>query len=180
VLVGSADSVRPIASLEALAQTFDLGQLSHASARFDPAELVALSARTLHETPFAEVADRLVALGIAGAKAEPFWEAVRGNLARLADASDWWRVIEGPLAPVVEDAGFLAVAAESLPPEPWDAGVWGRWMAAVKAATGRKGRELFHPLRLALTGRESGPELAHLLPLIGAARARDRLSGLSA
>ena len=84
---------------------------------------------------------------------------------------------DGPLAPVVEDAAFLAAAASLLPPEPWDAATWKTWTEAVKTATGRKGRALFHPLRLALTAREQGPEMAALLPLIGRARAARRLAG---
>jgi len=101
-------------------------------------------------------------------------------LARLDDAKDWWVVVNGPIAPVIDDAEFLAAALAALPPEPWDAHIWSAWTRELKRATGRKGRDLFHPLRLALTGREAGPELAALLPLIGAAKARDRLSGLSA
>jgi glutamyl-tRNA synthetase len=177
VLVGSAEAVRPIASLEELAARFDLHQLSHAPARFDPAELAALSARTLHETPFAHVRDRLAGLGIAGPSAEAFWLAVRGNLEKLADAEVWRQVVEGPIAPAIEEGEFLAAAAAELPPEPWDASTWKNWTAALKRATGRKGRELFHPLRLALTSREQGPELAALLPLIGRVRALDRLRG---
>jgi len=180
VLVGSAGAVRAIGSLDELAETFELSQISHAAARFDEAELRAISARTLHETPFAKIADRLAALGIVGEQAEPFWLAVRGNLARLDDAKDWWAVVNGPIAPVVDDAEFLAAALAALPPEPWDGQVWSTWTRDLKRVTGRKGRDLFHSLRLALTGREAGPELAALLPLIGAAKARDRLSGLSA
>ncbi len=67
-----------------------------------------------------------------------------------------------------------------MPPEPWDEASWGAWTAAVAAATGAKGRALFHPLRLALTGREHGPELKKLLPLIGRARAFARLNGETA
>jgi len=84
------------------------------------------------------------------------------------------------VAPVVEDAGFLAQAAEVLPPEPWGVETWKAWTSAVQKATGRKGRELFHPLRLALTGRENGPELKTLLPLIGSPRAAARLRGETA
>ena len=175
VLVGSADSVRPIASLDELAAGFELSQLSHASARFDEAELRALSARTLHQSPFEAVRDRLAALGIAGPAAETFWTVTRGNLTRLDEARDWWEVVQGDVAPVVEDAAFLKVAAATLPPEPWDAATWVAWTSTLKRATGRKGRDLFHPLRMALTGRESGPELAALLPLIGRARASARL-----
>jgi glutamyl-tRNA synthetase len=180
VLVGSSDAVRPIASLEELAETFDLARLSHGAARFDEAELRALSARTLHNLPYAAVRDRLVALEIVGAEAEPFWNAVRGNLATIGEARDWWRVVHGAIEPIVEDAQFLAQAATLLPEAPWDQATWGAWTAALKTATGRKGRALFHPLRLALTGCESGPELAALLPLIGRVKASDRLSARAA
>lgn len=176
VLVGSAETVRPVASLDELAGMVELRHLSHGAARFDEAELDALSARTLHRLPFAAVADRLAALGIAGPRAEAFWIAVRGNLARLEEATAWRQVVEGGIAPVVEDAEFLRVAAARLPEEPWDGSTWGAWTNRVREATGRKGRELYHPLRLALTGLGSGPELATLLPLIGRAKALARLS----
>jgi glutamyl-tRNA synthetase len=179
VLVGSAEAVRPIASLKELAGLVDLAHLSHGAARFDEAELDALSARTLHVMPYSAVAGRLATLGIAGPKAEAFWLAVRGNVARLADVADWRAVVEGEVAPAVEDRAYLDLAAERLPEGQWDQKTWAEWTSALKALTGRKGRELYHPLRLALTGRESGPELAALLPLIGRARALARLSAPS-
>ena len=87
-----------------------------------------------------------------------------------------WDVVTGPVEPVVEDAGFLAEAAALLPPEPWDHDTWGIWTERVKQATGRKGKPLFMPLRLALTGLDHGPELKALLPLIGPAQAKARLA----
>ncbi len=179
VLVGSAEAVRPVASLDELAGLVDLANLSHGAARFDEAELHALSARTLHALPYAAVADRLAALGIEGPGAESFWLAVRGNLARIADAADWRTVVEGDVEPIVEDRDYLELAAARLPEGDLDVTTWGAWTSALKSETGRKGRQLYHPLRLALTGRESGPELAALLPLIGRARALARLSGPS-
>ena len=175
VLTGSSDAVQPVESLDDLARLFDLAHVSRNPARFDPAELAALSARTLHGLPFAAVAGRLAERGVVGDAAEPFWLAVRGNLERLDDVEAWWAVTRGEIEPVVEDAAFLAQAASLLPPEPWDGGTWGAWTGALKAASGRKGRALFHPLRLALTARESGPELAALLPLIGRGRTEARL-----
>ncbi len=180
VLVGSAEAVRPVASLDELAAIVDLSHLSHGAARFDEAELDALSARTLHHMPYEAVAGRLEALGIAGSGAEAFWLAVRGNLARLDDASIWRQVIGGEIAPILEDREFLELAASRLPQGAWDQSTWAAWTKELKALTGRKGRELFHPLRLALTGREAGPELAGLLPLIGRAKALARLSAPSA
>jgi glutamyl-tRNA synthetase len=180
VLTGSSHEVHPIASLAELSEGFDLAHISRTPARFDPAELKALSQRTLHKLDFEAVRDRLAGYDITGFKAEPFWLAVRGNLETLLDAADWWRVIEGEIEPVLEDQAFLDMASQRLPEEPWDETSWKDWTGRIAQETGRKGRALFHPLRLALTGRENGPELARLLPLIGRAKASARLRGLAA
>ncbi len=176
VLTGSSDSVRAMTSLQELAGAFDLSHVSRNAARFDPADLDALSARTLHAMPYECARDRLIAHDVAGNHAEPFWLAVRGNLTAFIDVVEWWRIVEGEITPVIEDAEFCQTAAKLLPPDPFDAQTWSVWTAAVKEATGRKGKALFHPLRLALTGRDQGPELALLLPLIGRAKALARLS----
>lgn len=180
VLTGTSDSVHPVQSLDALAAVLDLAHVSRNQARFDPAELAGLSARTLHQMPYEAVRDRLVAHDISGYKAEAFWLAVRGNLSVFLDVVDWWRIVEGEIEPIVEDPEFLGVAGALLPDEPWDAGTWAQWTAALKAQTSRKGRALFHPLRLALTGREEGPELAALLPLIGRPNSAARLHARAA
>jgi len=177
--LGTSDPIEARLTLDELVAEFDLSKVSRATPKFDPEDLTRLNARILHLTPFGRVADRLAALGLAGAD-EAFWEAVRPNLARLADAADWWAVTHAPVTPLVEDAAFLAQAAALLPEEPWDLGTWGAWTAAVKGATGRKGKDLFLPLRRALTGRDHGPELKNLLPLIGRARALRRLTGETA
>ncbi len=176
--LGTSDSVAPHASLDELVRGFDLGKLSRAPARFDPNELRLLNAKLLHLLPFSAVAERLRAMGVEGG--EEFWEAVRGNLAVLADATLWWRVVNGPIEPVIADRELCRQAAQLLPPEPWDADVWAAWSQAVREATGAEGKALFAPLRLALTGREDGPELKHLLPLIGRGRAAARLEGKTA
>lgn len=178
VLVGSSDAVRPVSSLDELAGLVELAHVSRAPAKFDEHELEALSARTLHQLPYEAVAERLRALDVGGGEA--FWLAVRGNLAKLADAEYWWQVVQGPLTPVITDAAFAAAAASLLPAEPFDATTWKSWTQSLGAATGAKGRALFMPLRLALTGLEHGPELAALLPLIGREKALRRLAGEAA
>src|SRR5690606_16856397 len=141
------------------------------AAKFDPDELLVLNRALLHHMPFAQARDRLAALGVSGEHAEPFWNAVRGNLDRLSDAVQWWKIInEGPqekpeFSP--EDRAFLDTAFDLLPEEPWGASVWRDWTGKVRETTGRKGKALFMPLRMALTGLASGPELADLLPLLG-------------
>lgn len=172
-LVGTSDAIEPHRHLSELADLFDLSKISTAPGRFDLEELSGLNAKLLHNLPFEDVAERLGASRAGGAA---FWEAVRGNLTLLRDAEDWWQVATGEISPVIEDQSVTAKAADLLPSEPWDHATWSRWTDAVKAATGAKGRALFHPLRLALTGRDAGPELKFLLPFIGAERARRRLT----
>ena len=174
--LGTSDAIEERTSLDALTEEFSIHHFSRSTAKFDPVELVHLNTRLLHGIAFDDIHPMLADLGLSEA-GPAFWDAVKGNLERLADAVGWWKVVAGPLDPVVEDAAFLAQAAELLPPEPWDQSTWGAWTNAVKAATGVKGRGLFHPLRLALTGRETGPELKTLLPLIGRDTSLGRLGG---
>lgn len=176
--IGTSDPVIPCQAMEELIANFDFSKVSRAPARFDIAELRSLNARLLHEMPYERVSHRLRALGVEGGR--EFWEAVRGNIRVLKDARIWWDIVRGPITPVVENPELCAAAARLLPPEPWDASVWPEWMAAVKKETGAKGKALFHPLRLALTAREDGPELKALLPLIGRDKATARLSGKQA
>jgi len=169
--IGTSDAVEPRLTLDELAQEFDFAKIGRAPAHFDAEELMALNARTLHLLPYE--ADRLQPMGIS----ESLWNAIRPNLVRFADAKSLAQLVTGSVTPVIEDAGFAAKAAAILPLEPWDETTWGAWTGAVSAATGAKGRGLFHPLRLALTGRGDGPELKKLLPLIGRVKALARLEG---
>jgi len=171
--IGTSDSVEPRLSLGELAAEFDFAKIGRAPAHFVPDELSALNARLLHITPYSAVA-RQVPQG------ELFWDAIKPNLAKLSDVGEMARLVSGPVTPVIEDAGLAAKAAGLLPPEPWDEATWGLWTKAVSAETGAKGRGLFHPLRLALTGLEHGPELKKLLPLIGRERSLARLEGKTA
>lgn len=177
--LGSSKPIEPFRSLAELDAGFNLHDFGRAPARFDPAELTALSAAILHRCEFAEMRHRLAEIGLADAS-EEFWSAVRGNIGRLEDARAWWDVAKGAIAPVIDDPNFAATAASLLPEEPWSEATWTMWTSAVRAATGRKGKDLYMPLRRALTAREHGPELRALLPLIGRARAAARLSGHAA
>lgn len=174
--LGTADAPDPAADLATLSKNFDIACFGRSSPRFDPADLAGFSAKVLHTMPFAEAKARLDAMGLSGVN-EAFWSAVGGNLEKFEDVRIWHAVCYGEIAAVVEDADFRRAAAALLPPEPWDEATWGTWTKAVGQATGRKGKALFHPLRLALTGREQGPEMKALLPLIGRKRALSRLGG---
>lgn len=174
--LGTSDSIAPRQSLDELVADFDLAKISRATPKFDLEELKTLNAKILHMTPFEKIAPRLKAIGLPKAD-EIFWNATRTNLTKLEDAKDWWNVAHGAITHVIEDPAFIKEAAALLPPEPWDENTWGQWTNAVKAKTGRKGKDLFHPLRLALTGTDHGPEMKTLLPIIGQERVLKRLTG---
>ena len=176
--IGTSDPIEPRPSLDVLATEFDFGKVGRAPAHFDPAELMALNGKLLHTLSYDSVRERLATEG--ADLGEAFWEAVKPNLAKLADAAKLRPLIEGPVTPLREDPELLSKAASLLPPEPFTESSWNEWTKALAAATGRKGRALYHPLRLALTGAETGPELKKLLPLIGRARALARLEGKTA
>lgn len=172
--LGTGDPAQAAPSLDALACGFDITRYGRATPKFDEDQLDHINAQVLHSLPWDAAAIRLRALGMTRADVT-FWEAVRGNLTRMEDARQWYDVCFGEITPAIADPALTERAARLLPPEPWDAAVWQVWTQAVRTETGRKGKELFMPLRLALTGRPHGPELRALLPLIGRKTAERRL-----
>ena len=168
--LGTSLPVEPIAERATLVQTFDLASFGRAPARFDEAELARINAAIVHDLRFETVADRLPeGMSAAG------WAAIRPNVTTVGEAGEWWRVVTGPMetpAFQAEDRAYLQAAHDAFV---WSADPWHDLTAALKASTGRKGKALFLPLRRALTGRDHGPEMAALLPLIGEAEARARL-----
>jgi glutamyl-tRNA synthetase len=172
-LAALGSSQDPVAGMPAqLVAGFGLDKLSKSSARFDPTQLLALNRRYLHGLSFEQVKAQLPD----GAD-EAFWLAVRGNLDLMSEARDWHEIAAGipEIPPQPEQAEFLRAALAALPPAPWDETTWSSWTRALGAASGRKGKALFLPLRLALTGEEHGPELKLFLPLIGRERTEQRL-----
>lgn len=169
--LGTSDPVEPFVDPAPLIESFDFARFGRAPARFDEEELAQLNARIVHQLGYDAVKDRLPA-----GMTEAGWDAIRPNLSTIAEAANWWSVVQGPVAAAIaeEDRPFLAQAAEIAATLDWS-NPWPALTGALKEATGRKGRALFLPLRLALTGREHGPDMAALLPLIGKENALDRL-----
>ncbi|MBB2154862.1 glutamate--tRNA ligase [Gluconacetobacter diazotrophicus] len=169
--LGSADDPAPL-SFDDLAASYDVRRVSRSAARFDMRQLLALNRRVMHQMPFGAIRDRLPE----GAT-EAFWMAVRGNVDMVSELRHWWDVVGGVIVPPVQDdeGAYLLQALALLPPEPWDAQTWKNWTTAVRDATGRSGKSVFHPLRVALTGEEKGPEMRDLLPLMGHDRVAERL-----
>ena len=172
--LGTSDPVEPVENLDPLFASFDFARFGRAPARFDEAELAQVNARIIHHLPYAAVIGRVpAAMGEAG------WEAIRPNLTRVSEAHDWWEIVAGEIEASVDpaDHDFLAVAARLAATLDWQSDPWSALTAALKAETGRSGKTLFLPLRRALTGRDHGPDMKALLPLIGRDRTLARLSG---
>ncbi len=178
--IASSEPVQVFSDMKKLAESFELSNLSRSPARFDETELEALNARLLQDMPAEIALPRLKMLGIDMDAA--LWEVVRGNIRHLRDAAGWQAVVHGEIRPLIaeEDEVFLRRAAELLPPEPWDMETWKTWTQLLKAETGRKGKALFMPLRLALTGKPHGPEMSRLLPLMNGETVRKRLTSRDA
>ena len=166
--LGSSDPVELRANIDEVVAGFDLSKFGSAPTKFDANDLVPLTARHLATLNAGDVADVLRSAGVPDALAEPFWQVVRDNISKLDEVADWWALFRDGATPIVadEDREFVAQAFDMLPPLPYDANTWSSWTTAVKEATGRKGKGLFMPLRKAVTGRERGPEMADVMPLL--------------
>jgi len=171
--IGTSLPVEPVADQAPLVERFDFATFGRAPARFDMDELTALNARIVHQLPFDRVRARLPE-----GMAEADWAAIRPNLRTVAEAADWWEILHGHVeqAAPEEDRPFLAAAAAAAGAIDWAESPWPQLVARLKQTSGRSGKALFHPLRRALTGRDSGPEMAALLPLIGRDEAVARLA----
>ncbi|MEA3031070.1 MAG: glutamyl-tRNA synthetase [Sphingomonadales bacterium] len=168
--IGTSLPVEPVIEPGPLIAAVDFASFGRAPARFDLDELAALNARIVHLLPFAAVSGRLPP-GMSAAD----WQAIRPNLRNVAEAADWWEILHGHVAAAADEAdrAFLAGAADAAAAIDWGEAPWPQLVARLKEE--RSGKALFQPLRRALTGRDSGPEMAVLLPLIGREEAVARL-----
>ena len=172
--LGSADPVELRTDMADLIEGFDISRFGAAPTKFDVNDLFPLTAHYLQGLPYEAVREEIAALGVPDELAERFWLVARDNITTLKDLEKWWVLCRDGAEPVidVEDRAFVAEAMKMLPEGPFDENTWREWTAAVKAATGRKGKALFMPLRKALTGMDQGPDMGQLMPLLQKVRAR--------
>ena len=172
--LGSSQPVELAGDLDEIAAGFELSNFGAAPTKFDAADLWPLTRAHVQALPYESVKDRIAALGVPADLAPAFWTVMRENITRLDDLADWWTLCRDGADPAVapEDAEFVAEALPLLSDPPYGPSAWADWTAAVKTATGRKGRGLFMPLRKALTGQEHGPDMAALMPLLQKVRAK--------
>lgn len=168
--LGTSEAIEPFYDLDSLASTLDLSKLGRSQPKFDEEELKLFNSKFVRQMPYDKVKDRVSC-------SENFWDAVKGNLNAVNECAKWEDVCNNEIVPEIEDIELTSMAAERLPLEPWSEGTYSQWMNDVKVSTDKKGKELFHPIRKALTAQDNGPELKILLPFIGRERAYKRLNG---
>ncbi|MBU3028518.1 glutamate--tRNA ligase [Paracoccus marinaquae] len=163
-----------LSSLDDLAEQFDLSQFGASPTKFDAEDLWPLTRERNQSLPFAEVSDRIAALGVPAGLAERFWRVASQNITVLEDLAGWWTIFSQGAEPQIdaEDTDFIAQAMQMLPPPPYTDATWGEWTARVREATGRKGKGLFMPLRKAVTGQAHGPDMSDVMPLLQVVKAR--------
>ena len=166
--LGASQPIELRMSHQEMIDGFDVSQFGAAPTKFDAEDLWPLTAKAISAMPYSDVAAQITALGVPADRAERFWDVVRANIGKRSEAAEWATLVLNGASPTVapEDAEFVATALSLLDAPPYGAETWGQWTNAIKEATGRKGKGLFMPLRLAVTGREKGPEMADLLPLL--------------
>ncbi|MCI7420513.1 MAG: glutamate--tRNA ligase [Alphaproteobacteria bacterium] len=171
--LGTSDAIEPYYSLDELAASLDFTKLGRSQPKFDEEELKHFNTKVVRSMPYSLVKDRIDA-------DETFWNDVRANLDVVDDVKIWEDICHKEVTPIIEDKALTDLAAELLPAETWTENTFNEWMSILKAQSGKKGRELFHPVRKALTALDNGPELKILLPLIGYEKAKKRLLGQKA
>jgi glutamyl-tRNA synthetase len=172
--LGSADPVELRSDMAELIEGFDIDRFGAAPTKFDENDLFPLTARIIAAKPYEAVAGTIAEIGVPDELGPQFWEVTRENITTLGDLEGWWAMFRDGAEPAIdaEDRAFIAEAMALLPDGPHDNETWGKWTAAVREATGRKGKGLFMPLRKALTGQAHGPDMARVLPLLRVIRAK--------
>lgn len=172
--LGTSLPIEPLLTLEELAGSFDLSIFSRTSPRFNEKDVWALNHKLYHLMPFSQIHDRLKKNGFE-MFSEVHWYAVHDNIEKIEDLKPWKDIFFGDIQGTCADKDFLKIAFELLPNEEWTEDTWAIWTQKIKERTGRKGKELFMPLRQSLTAMDHGPEMKILLPLIGKDKVKERL-----
>jgi glutamyl-tRNA synthetase len=173
--LGTSEQLMLTFNKQDLINRFETAHINRSSVKFSFDDLAQINEKLLHHMPYTLAQPRLKKLGLN--MDEATWEHLKGNIKKFDDIRHQWHICHGDITPIIDEPDFIAEASALLPSEPWDDNTWGAWTASIKEKTGRSGKQLFMPLRECLTGESHGPEMKYLLPLIGYAKTKARLTG---
>ncbi len=176
--LGTSLPVRPVLSLCKIVELFDLETFSRNPPQFDLDELKELNHKIIAMMPFDQIYPKLLAKGFSDFS-EAEWDLFKGNIGSDEDFKLWHDIFHSEIkVPTGIEKDSIQKALEYLPKEPFTQETWSKWMGVLKEKTGRKGKQLFMPLRQALTGRDHGPEMKDILPLLGYNKVKKRLEAV--
>ena len=172
--IGSSVDIEAYNSLNLLAQQFEITSLGRAPARYSNDQLYKLNSELLSNYDFGKIISLLG--DNKGSFNREFWDCIKHNISNISEVFEWIRVIDEPINIDIDiEYEYLNVAQDLLPNEPWNIETWDQWILKIKEKTERKGKDLFMPIRLALTGKTKGPELNKLILLMGYNKVMERL-----
>lgn len=171
--LGTSDPIEAFMDIQPLIDSFDFSKFGRGTPKMDVREIERLNARIVHKLPYEAVKDRPDMDGVD----EKFWNNVRDNLSKVSDVKDWMHITQDKIDVSVDDADkdYIKLAADTLPDGEISEDTWSAWTSTLKEQSGRKGKELFMPLRQALTGMSHGPEMDKMIYLLGRERVLRRL-----
>jgi len=172
--VGTSDPVEIKKEIETIILYFDINKFGKSKSKFDKNELSILNSKIYQLIDFEEINEDLKKMNISITK--EFWNLIRGNIALLKNVKDWWDICFGTIDSIIENQDFLDSALEALPKDQFNEKTWSTWTQKLSQITGKKGKELYMPLRLCLTGQNKGPEMADLILMMGRDKVIKRLS----
>lgn len=175
--IGSSQPIEIYSNLSELVEHFDIKYFGKAPAIYDKEELIRLNHKLISKTPFSLIAKRITEIGID--INEAFWESVKGNINLISDLEEWAKIYNDDFTYDIptKDVDFLSEIIQYLPKNNWNQNTWNEWIAEIKKHSSRKGSELFLPIRMALTGKDNGPELGKILVILGPDKVKKRLAG---
>lgn len=177
--LGTSEAPESPFTMESLIDQFSLGKFGKSAANYEYLDLERVNRKLLHVAKYDDVKDKLITLGMLDVD-ETFWQSVQLNITTLQDVKIWHDICKAVVKPVIIDSDFTAAIVELLPESEFSNDTWDLWIKRIKQETGKASKDLFLPIRLALTGMDNGPELQNLLPLLGRNKVIARLSGIAA
>ena len=171
--IGTSNSIELKDNIDQIKSEFKLSTISTSPGRIEIDVLNALNKKQVQKYNFSEIEERLKKID--EKIDQKFWETIRGNLNVVEDIKQWTDIVFNSQTIKPSDKDYIKIAMELIPDDPWNDETWGQWTSAIKEKTGRKGKELFLPLREAFTGLNHGPEMKLLIQLLGREKIIERV-----
>ena len=171
--IGTSNSIELKDNIDQIKSEFKLSTISTSPGRIEIDVLNALNKKQVQKYNFSEIEERLKKID--EKIDQKFWETIRGNLNVVEDIKQWTDIVFNSETIKPSDKDYIKIAMELIPDDPWNDETWGLWTSAIKEKTGRKGKDLFLPLREAFTGLNHGPEMKLLIQLLGREKIIERV-----